>query len=170
MAKSGGGSPRTLASRAKNEPDEAWRNWFLEVDNRRKALKERMKKSFIVSTYEKDGQECRVARPQSEPTQVKQFLSKATKKTGSTITEDLRWIRSAWPGLVGQEMAAETEVYAFKSGVLTISVSSGTLLQEIRQFLAESILHDLRDIWQASVPLIKITYRKHSLLSPCKRP
>ncbi len=154
-----GGKPRSIAARAKDEPDPAWRAWFLDVDSKRKALRDSAHKKFIVSTYEKDGQECRVARPQSDPAPVKKFLTRSTKKTGSAITQDLLWIRNAWAGLVGPEMAAESEVYAFKNGVLTISVFSSPLLQEIRQFLAESILKDVRDIWQASVPLVKITYR-----------
>lgn len=154
-----GGTPRSIAARAKEEPDPAWRVWFLEVDSKRKALRDRAKKPFIVSTYEKDGQECQVARSQSDPTPVKKFLARNTKKTGSAITQDLLWIRSAWSGLVGPEMAAESEIYAFKNGVLTISVFNSPLLQEIRQFLADSLLKDLRDIWQASIPLLRITYR-----------
>jgi hypothetical protein len=155
-----GGKPRSsLATRAKDEPDPAWRAWFLEVDNRRKAVCDSAKKNVIVSTYEKDGQEYRIARPQSDPLPVKKFITRATKKTGSAITQDLLWIRNAWPGLVGPELAAESSVYAFKNGVLTISVFSSPLLQEIRQFLADSLLKDLRDIWQASIPLVKITYR-----------
>lgn len=69
------------------------------------------------------------------------------------------WIRDAWVKSVGLEIADETEVHAFKNGVLTISVHSSVLLQEIRQFHAEEILADLRDIWQASIPLLRITYR-----------
>ncbi len=150
---------RSLAARAREEPDPLWRNWFLDIDNRRKLLNDRKKKPLIVSTVRKDDAEVVIARQQTDPTPLKTLLKTTRKKDGSPATQDLRWIRDAWATSTGPDIAEETEVYAFKNGVLTISVFSGALLQEIRQFHAKAILADLRDIWQASVPLLKITYR-----------
>lgn len=150
---------RSLAARAKDETDPLWRNWYLEIDNRRKALNDRKKKPLVVSEFRKDDKDFVVARKQATPSPLKEFLKQNRKKVGSKTTQDLLWIREAWATSVGPDIAGETEVYAFKAGVLTISVFSGVLLQEIRQFHAESILADLRDIWQASIPLIKIIYR-----------
>ncbi len=150
---------RSLAARAREEPDPLWRNWFLDIDNRRKLLSDRKKKPFIVATARKDDTEITIARQQSDPTPLKTLLKTTRQKDASPATQDLHWIRNAWATSTGPDIAGETEVFAFKNGVLTISVFSGALLQEIRQFHAKVILADLRDIWQASVPLLKITYR-----------
>lgn len=157
--KASGGRLKSLETRAKEELDPLWRNWFLEVDRRRKALHDRKQRPFVVSRYEKDGREETVARPKSEPEPLKKFIKVDKKKTGSKITEDLLWLREIWPQVVGDMIAADTEVYAFKNGILTISVFSGVLLQEIRQFGAETIVESLRDVWRASIPLLKIQYR-----------
>lgn len=149
---------RELADRAKHEPDSTWRNWFLDVERKRRALAEQRKK-LVISTFEKDGQTVQVARPAGNPTQIKRFLKVEKKKTGSRMTQDLAWIREAWTKTVSGDIAAESEVYAFKGGVLTVTVFSGILLQEIRQFHADAILEDMRAIWQASTPLLTIQYR-----------
>lgn len=154
-----GGRLKSLTSRAKEETDPVWRNWFLEVDRRRQALHDHQDSPAIACTYEKDGRELQIVRQKSEPTQLKKLLTVDKKKTGSKITQDLLWIRTAWPNVVGQEIAGETEVYAFKDGVLTISVFSSVLLQELRQFNGEAIQVDLRDTWQASIPLLRVEYR-----------
>ncbi len=152
---------RSLAVRAKEEQDPLWRNWFLEIDNRRKRASDKKKKPLIVSTVERgDGQkETVIARQQTDPTLLKHLLKTTRKKAGSPAMQELLWIRDAWTTSVGQDIAQESEVFAFKNGVLTISVFSAALLQEIRQFHAAAILADLRDIWQASIPLVKILYR-----------
>ncbi len=150
---------RSLAARAKEEQDPLWRNWFLDIDNRRKRLADRKTKPLIVSTAHKDDADIVIARQQTDPTLLKTLLKTTHKKAGSPATQDLKWIREAWKTSTGPDIAEETDVYAFKNGVLTISVFSGALLQEIRQFHAEAILADLRDIWQASIPLLKIIYR-----------
>lgn len=152
---------RGLAGKAKDEPDPAWRRFFMEVDNRRKALTDRKKKPLVISSIEKDGQvPSTIARQKSEPTEIKKLLkNRVVKKAGSQLAGDLEWLRETWPRTVGEEVAAASEVYAFKNGTLTITVFSSVLLQEIRQFHQEAILQDLRDIWQASIPLVKIVYR-----------
>lgn len=151
---------RNLAGKAKDEPDPAWRRFFTEVDARRKALTDRKQKPFVVSSFEKDGQPATVARQKSEPTEIKKLLKKRLVKTaGSRLAGDLEWLRETWPRTVDAEVGAASEVHAFKNGVLTITVFSSVLLQEIRQFHQEAILHDLRDVWQASIPLVKVVYR-----------
>jgi predicted nucleic acid-binding Zn ribbon protein len=152
---------RSLEARAKEEQDPLWRNWFLEIDNRRKKEADRKTKPLITSVMRKDdGQkDVVIARRQADPTVLKTLLKTTRKHEGSVATQDLLWIREVWAASTGPDIAQETEVYAFKNGVLTISVFSGALLQEIRQFHADSIIADLRDIWQASIPLLKIQYR-----------
>lgn len=129
---------RSLEEKAKNEPDPDWRRFFLEVHHKRDAVK---------------------SRPHAEPEAVKKFLKIEFKNTGPRLEKDLEWLRDVWPKLVGAEVAEETDVFAFKNGTVTIVVYNSMLLQEIRQFHKETIFQDLRDIWQGSMPLLKIVYR-----------
>jgi predicted nucleic acid-binding Zn ribbon protein len=149
---------RSLEERAKNEPDPDWRRFFMEVKHKQSAEKKKAA-SFVFREYEKDGLPQKVARNKTQPEALKKFLKTEVKNTGSKLAHDLEWLREMWPKLVGAEVAAETEVYAFKNGTLTISVHNSPLLQEIRQFHGENIFLDLRDVWQGSMPLLKITYR-----------
>ncbi len=140
---------RSLPERAKSEPEAEWRRFFLEVHNKRTLAGKQAK-----------------AAAKAEPEALKKFLAEefrefrpAKNKTSSKLADDLEWLRAAWPKLVGADVGEETEVFAFKNGVVTIAVYDHALLQEIRQFHKSTILQDLRDIWQASVPLVDIAYR-----------
>ena len=150
---------RSLEEKAKNEPDPDWRRFFLEVHYKRAATKAKENKPVIASEFQKDGQTHTVVRAQTEPEALKKFLKLEFKNTGSKLAEDLEWLRAAWPGLVDAEVAEETDIFAFKNGVVTIVVYNSSLLQEIRQFHKENIFQDLRDIWKASMPLVDIVYR-----------
>ncbi len=150
---------RTLRSRAEEVEDRAWRVWFLQVAERREALADKEKKPFIRCTYEHDGGERTVARKQSDPVTLKSLVKETVKSYGLRLSDDLEVIRETWAQVVGKENAAETEIFSFKGGVLTIGVSSGTLLQELRQFRQDAILKDLRAIWKASTPLIQLKFR-----------
>ncbi len=149
---------RSLKEKAKNEPDPDWRRFFLEVQYKREA-KAKADKKVVFSEYEKDGTAQRVARERSEPEALKKFLKLEFKNTGLKLAADLEWLRSVWPKMVDAEVAEETDVFAFKNGTVTIVVYNSVLLQEIRQFHKETIFQDLRDLWQASMPLVKIVYR-----------
>ncbi len=149
---------RSLEERAKNEPDPDWRRFFMEVRHRRTA-KAKADKAVVFSEYEKDGTTHRVVRERSEPEALKKFLKLEFRNTGSKLAADLEWLRTAWPKMVDAEVAEETDVFAFKNGVVTIVVYNSSLLQEIRQFHKEAIFQDLRDQWQASMPLVNIIYR-----------
>ncbi len=149
---------RSLGEKAKNEPDPDWRRFFMEVQYKREA-KAKADKKVVFSEYEKDGTAQRVTRKRSEPEALKKFLKLEFRETGPKLAADLEWLRSVWPKMVDAEVAQETDVYAFKNGTVTISVYNSVLLQEIRQFHKETIFQDLRDLWQASMPLVKIVYR-----------
>lgn len=144
------------------EPDPAWRIWFDEVARRKAKLSDAKAKPVVASTVERNGIPITVFRRKSEPLPLARFLKQGKKKAGRKLSQDLEWIRSAWGSAVGVDIAGATEIHSFKNGILTITVSSSILLQEIRQFHQEAILGDLRDIWQASVPLVKILYRSGS--------
>lgn len=149
---------RSLEERAKNEPDAHWRRFFMEVQHKRTA-KAKADKTIVFSEYEKDGVTRRILRERGKPEELKKYLKLEFKNTGSKLAADLEWLRSVWPKMVDAEVAEATDVYAFKNGTVTIVVYNSALLQEIRQFHKESIFEDLRDLWQASMPLVKITYR-----------
>ncbi len=149
---------RSLEEKAKNEPDPDWRRFFMEVHYKRAAEKKAGRRN-VFCAYEKDGQTQKIFRAKTEPEAVRKFLKQEFKNTGSRLAGDLEWLRSVWPKLVGAEVAEETDVFAFKNGTVTITVYNSVLLQEIRQFHKETIFQDLRDLWQGSMPLLKITYR-----------
>ncbi len=130
----------------------------MEVRHRREDLA-KSKKKIIRCVYEKDEQQHTVVRERADPEALKKFLKIEFKNTGPKLAADLEWLRAAWPKLVGADVGEETEGFAFKNGVVTIAVYDHALLQEIRQFHKSTILQDLRDIWQASVPLVDIAYR-----------
>ncbi len=154
---------RSLLEKAKSEPEADWRRFFLEVQHKRAAARTlaKMKPKTVGKWIE------------SEFLPVKHTGKKAAgKKEGrgidaetaappalSRLEGDLAWLRGAWPKLVGADVAEETDVFAFKNGVVTVVVYAHALLQEIRQFHKETILHDLRDIWQGSMPLVDVVYR-----------
>jgi hypothetical protein len=129
---------RSLEERAKNEPDPDWRRFFLEVGFKRGDRKKKEPKPAA---------------------QLKKFLMVESRQTGSKLAGDLEWLRGVWPRLVDAEVAAETDIFAFKNGTVTVVVYNSALLQEIRQFHWEAIFQDLRDAWQGSMPLLKIAYR-----------
>ncbi len=136
---------RSLLEKAKSEPEADWRRFFLEVHHKQSAAK---------------------AKARAKPEALKKFLAEelkefrpAAKGALSKLAGDLEWLRAAWPKLAGTDVAEETDVFAFKNGVVTITVYDHALLQEIRQFHKETILQDLRDIWQGSIPLMDIVYR-----------
>lgn len=151
---------RSLEERAKSEPDPDYRRFFLEVEYKRAALREKVKKSLVFCEYEQDGEVRRVVRPRAEPEAVKKFLKLGVKRAGgSRLAEDLEWLRGVWPKLVGGDVASETAVFAFKNGVVTVVVYTSSLLQEIRQFHQDGIFQDLRDVWQGSMPLVEVRYK-----------
>lgn len=149
----------TLSRAANEEPDGEWRQWFKEIERRRKELADPKRKAFVVSHFDKEGESGTVARRRADPKKLAAFIKRDAKKTGRSLNVDLMLIHSIWKHAVGQEIANESNVFAFKNGVLTVEIHSSSLLQEIRQFHQEAILRDLRDIWQASMPLVRVVYR-----------
>lgn len=152
-------APRTLAGRAQHELDPEWRQWFFDVERRRKATQELKSRKFIVSSYQKDGEERTVARCKSEPIQIKKLIKKEIKAPFGDLNIDLLALRDVWAKVVPPDIATESEIFSFKNGILIITVQSGILLQEIRQFHSKAIAQDLRDAWPIDTPLLKLSFK-----------
>ncbi len=123
------------------ETDPEWQRWFKEVEYRRRNRRDRSK--FLKSM----------------PATLKTVIRLGDKKTGRKVAPDVEALARLWEATVGAEVAAESCVYSFKNGVLTISIFSSSLLQEIRQFSQKAIEQDLRDVWSLPTPLVRIAYR-----------
>ena len=153
------GKRRSLSREVKEEPDPEWRQWFQSVEQRKKDYGDPKRRPWVFSAFDKENESGSVVRRRSVPLELKKFIKSDRKKAGSSLDVDLLRIESAWKTAVGEEIVNESGVYSFKNGVLTITVFSSSLLQEIRQFHQSAILRDLRDIWTASQPLVRIQYR-----------
>ncbi len=149
---------RALDKRAMDVEDPAWRAWFLEVARRRGEL-EKAEKRFVIRTYEDDGGSKTVARHKSDPVLLKKVVKDVAKDMRPKPADELEAIRATWATVAGPEIAAESAVYSFRGGILTIEVYSGILLQELRQFHADALVKDLRDVWPASVSLVQLKFR-----------
>ncbi len=144
------------------EQDPDWKKWFTEIERRRHALHDRTKQKIIHAKVEKEGFTEKVARRRSEPAALSAFLKKQpthTPKKQNTLLESYQEITRLWNSVVGEEIAAESELYSFKGGTVTITVTSGSLLQEMRQFHIDAIKEDLRNIWTLSTPLVTVKLR-----------
>lgn len=150
---------RALPREIADETDPQWRAWFQEVERRKKALSDPKRGAFVVADFDKDGVPGRVARQKSLPLRIGKLMKTENRKTGGGLHSDLLLAAAAWKQAVGDEIAAASEIYSLKNGVLTVSVFSSSLLQEIRQFHQDAIMADIRDIWSASMPLVRIIFR-----------
>lgn len=149
-----------LPKAIREEPDPEWRHWFVQIEERRRAQDDPKRKPLIFSSCQKDGErDTTIIRRQSSPKPISTLLKAEKREQGGNLAADMAAIENAWTKTVGPEMAKETEIYSFHRGVLTIAVGSSALLQEIRQFHKNALLSDMRDIWNASVPLVNIVYR-----------
>lgn len=149
---------RALDKRALDVEDPAWRAWFLEVARRRGEI-EKAEKRFVVRTYEDDSGNKTVARRKSDPVVLRKLVKDVAKDMRPRPADELEMIRATWASVAGTEIAVESAVYSFRGGILTVEVYSGILLQELRQFHAEALVKDLRDVWPASVPLVQLKFR-----------
>lgn len=154
-----GGARRSLKRDIQEEADPQWRAWFGEVVRRRKALTNPKAKPFVRVNYEKDGAPATLSRRKADPVLLKNIIKSRQPAPGAKFSTDLALIAAAWKLAVGADIAESSAIHAFKNGVLSVDIFSSSLLQEIRQFHQEAIFADLRDIWTASVPLVKIVYR-----------
>lgn len=139
--------------------DAELRRWAGEMRRRREELADPKRRPQVVSRLAEDGNSRYIVRKQSEPTPVKKLLRAVKPVRTLQTNQDIKLVREAWERAVGPAIAAETRVYSFKKGVLTIAVASPTLLQEIRQFHCHAIFADLSDLWTLAQPLVKATYR-----------
>lgn len=148
-----------LPAAVKKEPDEEWRKWFAEIAQRRtdsaKAKEKRLKKAAVPG---EDGQKTEF-RKAGQPQRVGPMVKKSLPAKIAKLADEYGAITELWNNSVGKEIADECEIYSFKGGVLTMTVYSSTLLQEIRQFHQTALLADLRDIWNLDTPLLSLKFR-----------
>lgn len=151
--------PIRFTKAVREETDPAWRNWFMEVERRRKKAANRKERPWVFSEYDKDGQKGVIARRKSDPSPMASLLKKESAERGPTLDVELLCIRSLWNMVAGPETAAASEIYSFKAGVLTISLRGSALLQEVRQFRQEELLEGLRRHWTVATPLVRLVFR-----------
>lgn len=147
--------PRLVES----EPDPQWQRWFKEVELRRQDRRDPGKRKWVFNKIQKEDGVTEFFRKKSEPVPFKQIIRLDEKKTGRKVTPDLLAVAELWEATVGADIASESAIYSLKNGILTVNIFSSGLLQEIRQFHQAAIEQDLRDVWNLSMPLVRITYR-----------
>lgn len=154
-----GGKKYVPPKAVRDEPDPEWRQWFTEVGQRRQDQKDRDKRRWRSAEVEKESRIEKIARNVGAPTQLGKTVKKALPERVVRLSVAYSQIAALWERAVGAEIAGESELYSFKAGVLTMTIFSSTLLQEIRQFHASAILADLRDIWTVDTSLLGVKYR-----------
>lgn len=150
----------SLSREIREEANPEWKELFERIARLRKEKDNPRTKRLIFSKVDKEGDSRIVVRQQSEPRAIKTFLKQDAKKAGRNLPFDLECIQTAWKHAVGPDIGANSSLYSFKNGILTMDIHSSALLQEIRQFHQEAIFKDLFDIWPGPMPLIKIIYRQ----------
>lgn len=155
----GKGKKHVFSREVKNEGDSEWREWFLQVERRKKELNDQRRQPLVFSTHSDETGSRKIVRSKTEPVPVAKFLKIDAGKTGRSFNINMAMIESLWKNTVGAEIAAASAIYAFKNGVLTINIKSAPLLQEIRQFHQHAIFGDLHDVWSLPIPLVSIKYR-----------
>lgn len=141
------------------EPDPEWRSWFEQIERLRHRNRDPKNKQFVVASSEFEGRSTTIARRKSEPVPVKKILAENNRKEGMKLSPDREALEALWISIVGPDLAGTTSIFALKNGVLTVVVSNGALLQEIRQFHQGAIFNDLRDSWPFAMPLARIIYK-----------
>lgn len=141
-----------------DEPDSEWRQWFIEIEQKRRASQDRDKPLVIFEVEKGEGKQT-IARKKSVPEAVGVHIKKHLPTKFVALSHDYEEITRLWRLAVGDAIAAESKLHSFKQGVVTMEISSSTLLQEIRQFHQEAILADLRDIWTLRQPLLAMKYK-----------
>lgn len=53
-------------------------------------------------------------------------------------------LSNAWEEVVGEELASQTKIVAFKHGRVRVEVKSSVLMQELSGFMKDSILQELQ--------------------------
>ena len=131
----------------------------MEVEEKKRILADPEDRPLIFSEYDKEGERGKIVRRQSDPVHISKLVGQAKRKSGLTPSLDSSLLQTAWQNAVGEKIAGMSEIKALANGVLHVEIFSSPLLQEIRQFLAEEILHGLRNNWPGETPLLRITYK-----------
>lgn len=141
------------------DQDDEYAFWFRSVEYKKSLDETTRKRRLVVSTFEKDGHTVTVARQKSEPLDAKSLVKDYAKKTGLKKLLGLKNFAEVWRQSVAPEIAAESSVFAYKDGILTVDVFNSPLLQEIKQFHRDAILTALRKNWILPLPLDQVKFR-----------
>ena len=154
------GRKEPVYSRAvREEKDPAWRNWFMEVERKRKAVAGPKCRPLVFSVCDNDGDRGKITFRQTKPLHISKLIIRQEKKDGFASKGLMSLIQAAWRETVGEEIAEISQVEAFTKGVLNVTIFESCLLQEIRQFLSEGITGELRKHWPGEAPLVRIVYK-----------
>ena len=162
--KSSGSAPLEKAPKkprlsSRYDQDDEYASWFRSVEYKKTLDGTTRKRRLVVSTFEKDGRTITVARQKSEPLDAKSLVKDYAKATGLKKLLELRDFAEVWQRSVAPEIAAESRVFAYKDGILTVDVFNSPLLQEIKQFHKDGILATLRKNWILPLPLDQVKFR-----------
>ena len=146
-----------IQKKFEHEPHEDIRKWFMEVEHKRRKIKENEQRLVIFTVEKETGPEV-IARTKNIPGQIKKHVLKVLPNKVATVHHDYEEITRLWHLSVGDAIVGESRFLSFKQGIVTIEILSSTLLQEIRQFHQQAILADMRDIWTLDHPLLGIKY------------
>ncbi len=148
-----------LSEDVRSETNPEWKQWFMEVERKRDALRNAAATPWVYTVIDKENESIVVSRRKTDPELVKKFIPFKLPKNIVSVSQDFDKIQEVWKRVVGAEIAEDTRFYAFKNGILTIEVFSSILLQELRQFHYDALLSDLRSVWPIDIPLVSIKFR-----------
>lgn len=79
------------------------------------------------------------------PEHLSQIIERVLKDAGMTGKKNSgAELLAAWRDVAGPAAASQTSIYGFRSGVVTVSVSSAPLCHELELFRKEELLNALR--------------------------
>jgi predicted nucleic acid-binding Zn ribbon protein len=85
-----------------------------------------------------------------EPEHLSRIIERVLKEAGLHTKNTAADLLAAWREVVGPEIGSHTSIYGFRSGVVTVSVDSAPLCQELELFRKEELLTRLREKFRDS--------------------
>lgn len=83
------------------------------------------------------------SRHKKEPAQVGECVDQFLRNSGLAFMMAHPELHTAWPAIVGSDIAGHTWILGFRRGTLEVAVDSSALMQEI-QFHRSALIEDLR--------------------------
>ncbi len=91
------------------------------------------------------GREARGSRGGREPEHLSRILERVLMDAGFGRRDAVAGFVRAWREVVGAEIGNHTGIQGFRAGVLTVTVDSAPLCQELELFRKEELLGALRE-------------------------